>query len=164
MCNNSPSFIFTSRLICEIVGQGYVEALIQRYYLNEPEKIEVYRPRKVLRITSTREKSAFIVSEIENGVRSIIRKKIQLKELYNEHLVRGWEARDITPSVLAKLGELTKTEIRRLHIPEPIVSSLHCHFYFMLLTSCSLRFLPWSQTENQKWHKGPTLQSAYCWI
>ncbi|TGO87043.1 hypothetical protein BPOR_0255g00080 [Botrytis porri] len=102
-------------------SQGYMESLIKRYYLNDPEKIEIYRPRQVLRITSTREKAALIIAEIQNGIRSISREKFQLKDLCFSHYIRGWENRTLTPEVLAKLGELTKTDIRRLPHQEPIL-------------------------------------------
>ncbi|CAD6445663.1 91f558a1-26b0-4797-8be9-77ac822c113d [Sclerotinia trifoliorum] len=105
-----------------LTTQGYMEALIKRYYLNEPEKIEIYRPRQVLRITSSREKSALIIGEIQDGIRSISRDEFDLKELCPPHLLRGWEARILTPEVLTKLGELTKTGIRRLPLQEPILS------------------------------------------
>ncbi|KAJ8066727.1 hypothetical protein OCU04_004118 [Sclerotinia nivalis] len=104
-----------------LTTQGYLESLIKRYYLNEPEKIEIYRPRQVLRITSSREKSALIIAEIQDGLRSISREEFQLKELCPPHLLRGWEARTLTPEVLTKLGELTKTDIRRLPLREPIL-------------------------------------------
>ncbi|TGO31932.1 hypothetical protein BHYA_0379g00040 [Botrytis hyacinthi] len=102
-------------------SQGYIESLIKRYYLNDPEKIEIYRPRQVLRITSTREKAALIVAEIQDGIRSISREEFQLKDLCFSHYIRGWENRTLTPEVLAKLGELTKTDIRRLSHKEPIL-------------------------------------------
>lgn len=105
-----------------IAGQGFIESLIKRYYLNEPEKIEIYRPRQVIRITSTREKSALIIAEIQDGVSSISRDEIQLKELCPSHLLRGWKSRIVTPLVLTKLGELTKTDIRSLPDQELNVS------------------------------------------
>lgn len=106
--------------------QGYIESLIKRYYLNDPEKIEIYRPRQVLRITSTREKAALIIAEIQDGIQSISREEFQLKDLCFSHYIRGWENRTLTPEVLAKLGELTKTDIRRLPHKEPtlLISSI----------------------------------------
>ncbi|KAA8569021.1 hypothetical protein EYC84_000694 [Monilinia fructicola] len=109
-----------------LISQGYLDSVIKRYYLNEPEKIEIYRPRQVLRITSTREKSALIVAEIQDGFRSIRRDELQLKELCHPRYRSDWESRALTPGVLAKLGELTKTDIRSLKNQEPalLVSSM----------------------------------------
>ncbi|APA12078.1 hypothetical protein sscle_08g068480 [Sclerotinia sclerotiorum 1980 UF-70] len=104
-----------------LTTQGYIEALIKRYYLNEPEKIEIYRPRHVLRITSSREKSALIIGELQDGILSISRDEFHLKELCPLHLLRGWETRSLTSEVLSKLGELTKTDITRLPFQEPIL-------------------------------------------
>ncbi|RAL63544.1 hypothetical protein DID88_003588 [Monilinia fructigena] len=109
-----------------LINQGYLDSVIKRYYLNEPERIEIYRPRQVLRVTSTREKSALIVAEIQDGIRSISRDELQLKELCHPRYRSDWESRTLTPGVLAKLGELTKTDIRRLTHREPslLVSSM----------------------------------------
>ncbi|KAI9644415.1 hypothetical protein NHQ30_007772 [Ciborinia camelliae] len=109
-----------------LVSQGYIESVIKRYYLNEPERIEIFRPRQALRITSTREKSAFILAEIQDGIKSISREKFPLGVLCLPHYKRGWESRTLTPRVLTKLGELTKTDIRRLSHEEPslLISSM----------------------------------------
>ncbi|KAB8294711.1 hypothetical protein EYC80_006673 [Monilinia laxa] len=109
-----------------LISQGYLDSVIKRYYLNEPERIEIYRPRQVLRVTSTREKSALIVAEIQDGIRSISRDGLQLKELCHPRYRSNWESKTLTSGVLAKLGELTKTDIRRLTHREPslLVSSM----------------------------------------
>ncbi|QSZ34656.1 hypothetical protein DSL72_007510 [Monilinia vaccinii-corymbosi] len=105
---------FRMRDIDFLTNQGYLESVIKRYDLNEPEKIEISRLHQVIRITSRRGKSVLIIDDIQNGIRRIRREQVELKELCLLHYRRGWQSRTLTLEVLTKLGELTKTDIKIL--------------------------------------------------
>jgi len=94
-----------------------LKSVSTNYISGKLEKIEVFRSRGVIRITSTRDKSAYIVQAIGEALRSVSRLKLPLEVLMppteksSHRQRRKWVSKQFNDEALAEIAQLTNTEI-----------------------------------------------------
>lgn len=99
--------------------QSTFASISSSYIAGGEENLQIYRPRNVIRITSTREKSAFIVRAIEEAIESVKRIKLRMEHLMPPSDKPGsvdqqqkWFLSQFGEKVLSKVSRLTETEIK----------------------------------------------------
>jgi hypothetical protein len=93
--------------------QGILESISANYLFSGVEKIEVFRKREVVRITSNREKAVLIVLEIEDALRHICRMSVLLRPIFPKTKYKMLEKRHSSELILKTVGQLTNTEIEK---------------------------------------------------
>ncbi|KAK2626446.1 hypothetical protein QTJ16_003621 [Diplocarpon rosae] len=115
-----------------LVGRTSVLDNIQSSYLNgEGEKLEAFRSRKVVRVTSPHVKKPFIVQEFEEALKRSRREHLNLaclvppgdSKLTHRRVMR-WMEKFFDSSTLQSLGELTNTSIVEGHRGALIISCI----------------------------------------
>ncbi|PQE07101.1 respiratory complex assembly rmp1 protein [Rutstroemia sp. NJR-2017a BVV2] len=120
-----------------LVKQGFLKSISANYIFSKVEKIEVFRKRDVVRITSNREKAALIVAEIEDALRHISRTSLLLRPIFPKTKDKKLEKRHSSELILRTIGQLTNTEIEKSDYKgQPQAShSTHPHSYISLMKS-----------------------------
>jgi hypothetical protein len=106
-------------LILEIGGSRPVLGLIAAEHIGgDDERIDGFRSRHAIRITTTRLKSEVIVNEIERTLKNIRREKIYMGDLmtpgYSWVQLRQWAEAQFNSSIIKDLSRMTNTEIEHL--------------------------------------------------
>ncbi|KAM3073003.1 hypothetical protein ACMFMG_008722 [Clarireedia jacksonii] len=145
-----------------LIKQGFLESISANYLFSELEKIEVFRKREVVRITSNREKAALIVLEIEDALRHITRILVPLRPIFPRSKDKGLEKRHSSELILRTIGQLTDTEIEKIssnNEPTANRDSLRIEYeinpeneHGSFTKQEVLRGLPWHQ-RMQRWYR-----------
>lgn len=108
-----------------------LDSIHATHLLFEEERLEAFRSRNTIRVTTTNAKKYAIVDAIQQSVKSIRRGDINLAALLSKELdgrqVERWIAKHLDDKALAALGEVTNTKIIR-KAPR-FVGILNCHLY-----------------------------------
>ncbi|RFU30645.1 hypothetical protein B7463_g5681, partial [Scytalidium lignicola] len=101
----------------------------EEYITGDLEKIEAFKSRGVIRITTTRQKSNIIIQKVEEKLQSIRNLEVSLENLVppakraDAEQLKEWTNSNLDDVVLSELSRLTRTDIARLPGNKLLISS-----------------------------------------